>query len=123
MTAAGYIRLRRLSAGFTVEQVAERLAPRMRDRSEAIALIRMLETDGARARHNATLSALARVFPFDLAVYRQLLDEPADRHPAICRGCGCTHWDPCEDQQRMCGWATPDQCTRCATRDGLGQSS
>ena len=83
----------------------------------------MLETDGVRAKHEVTLALLGRAFPFDRAVYRQLLEEPADRHPPICRGCGCTHWDPCENAHGYCSWATADQCTHCAQRDGLGQSS
>jgi hypothetical protein len=30
---------------------------------------------------------------------------------AVCRSCGCSYYDPCEDG---CGWAEPDLCTACA---------
>jgi hypothetical protein len=117
---ATYLHLRRVAARLTVDQVAERLAPRARDRAEATALIYLLETAGVRARHTETLVMLAKVFPFDPLVYRQLAEEPADRHPRVCRGCGCSHWDPCRApfEEEGCAWATLTCCTRCAPEAG-----
>jgi hypothetical protein len=31
----------------------------------------------------------------------------------VCRTCGCSHEDPCEDG---CGWLEPDLCTGCGDR-------
>lgn len=117
---AAYLKLRRLAAGLSVEQVARRIAPRARDQAEATALIYLLETPGVRARHTETLIMLAKVFPFDPLVYRQLAEEPADRHPRVCRGCGCSHWDPCRApfEEEKCAWATLTCCTRCAPEAG-----
>lgn len=115
LTPAAYLRLRRHAAGLSVEDVARVIAPRERDRAEAAALVRTLETDGCRARHTRTLRELRRAFRFDANVYRQLCEEPANRHPRICRDCGCSHYDPCEDFEHggACGWAEPERCTSC----------
>lgn len=114
ISAPRYLQLRRLAAGLTVAQVGERIAPRLRDRAAAVALVALLETEGACARHDTTLSALGDVFAFDPLVYRQLSEAPADRHPLICASCGCSHWDPCEREDGCCSWAAPDQCSHCA---------
>lgn len=114
MTAPRYLQLRRLAARMTVKDVAERLAPRLRDRAAATALVALLETEGAVARHDTTLAALGHVFAFDPLVYRQVSETPADRHPEICEGCGCSHWDPCESESGCCSWSAPGQCSHCA---------
>lgn len=115
MTPAAYLRLRREDARLTIAQVAERLPTRHVDAGLAASVIRTLETPGARARHRATLDALRTVFPFDIDVYRQLCEEPAERHPQICRGCGCSTYDACveADGHTCCAWALPTLCTRC----------
>ena len=89
-----------------------------RDRTDAVALIRLWETEGMRAQFPAVLR-LKGAFPFDAEVYHQLSSEPADRHPAICRACGCSHWDPCDDPDHggSCGWSEPDLCTHCSDPD------
>ncbi|MDQ2762108.1 MAG: hypothetical protein M3Y22_00990 [Pseudomonadota bacterium] len=113
---AEYLSLRRKTAGLSIEQVAIAIAPRIFDRPAACALIRMLETPGHTARYPRTLQRLARIFPFDAGVYRQLVEEPADRHPSVCRSCGCSHWDPSPGSVvGNCEWSTPAMCGRCAT--------
>lgn len=118
LSPAAYLHLRRVAAGLSVDQVAERLAPRARDRAEATALIYLLETAGVRARHAETLHMLRAIFPLDPEVYRQLAEDPAERHPRICRSCGSSHWDPCTAGDECCAWATLTCCTRCARQTG-----
>jgi hypothetical protein len=116
ISAGRYLQLRREAAGFTIAQIAERLAPAHKDRSDAVALIKILERDGARPRHEGAIAVLRTIFPFDIAVYRQLCETPADRHPLICRGCGCSRYDLCEDETGCCHFEQPGQCTRCTER-------
>ena len=111
-----YLKLRRQASGLSIVEVAHIIAPTKRDRSEAVALVAILEAPGCRARHDETLEALAAAFRFDVSVYRQLADEPLERHPTVCRGCGCSEWDPCHVEHGCCGWASRDACTRCAGR-------
>lgn len=114
LTPAAYLRLRRKAAGVSIANAARRLAPN--NVGEASALIALLETDGAAARYVETLHGLRDAFPFDVDLYVQLRDAPADAHPRVCRGCGCSHWNPCvaADDTGTCGWASDDACTRCA---------
>ncbi|BCA60219.1 hypothetical protein [Sphingomonas sp. HMP6] len=109
-----YLNLRRRAAGLSIVEVARLIAPSPKDHAEAVALVAMLEAPGCRARFPETIEALQRAYPLDLAVYRQLADEPADRHPTVCRSCGCSEWDPCHHEQGTCGWASTTKCTRCA---------
>ena len=111
---AQYLQLRREAAKLSIDDVATALAPRIFDRPAAASLVRLLETPGFTARYGRTLQRLAKIFPFDPGVYRQLADEPADRHPRVCRSCGCSHWDPYPgDAMGNCVWQTPTMCTRC----------
>ena len=114
--AAAYLKLRREAAGLSISQVATTIAPKASRYAEALSLVTMLETDGVRARHTDTLIALHKAFPFDIVVYRQLADDPADRHPTVCRGCGCSEWDPFRPRYaaEFCGWANSTTCTGCA---------
>lgn len=110
ITPAYYLTLRREAAGLTRMQVARRLydikikrvfgdrRPRRLFASiaQALATIEQLEIPGARAKYPPVIDIIGGVFPLDADVYRQLVDEPADRHPAICRGCGCSTHDSCE---------------------------
>lgn len=116
LSPAAYLKLRRLAAGLTVEGLAELIAPRHTDRSEARALVRCLETEGVRARNRETIDLLADHFRIDPDVYHQLATEPPSRHPLICRGCGCSEYDPCSGPKGVCGWASLRACTRCADR-------
>ncbi len=114
LTAADYLRLRREAAKLSITQVADALSISGAVRGEVSGFLRLIETSGARVTRTDTLLRLQAIFPFDPAVYGQLIDEPADRHPQICRGCGCSHWDPCDqDGLGPCAWSTPTSCTRC----------
>ncbi|MCP8891284.1 hypothetical protein [Sphingomonas faeni] len=114
LTPAGYIRLRREAAGLSVRTVAGMLTRNATDAVVAFDLINALETLGNTARRPETLEALRSIFPLDPDVYRQLTSDPADSHPRICRGCGCSHWDPCtSDEHAACAWVTDTACTAC----------
>lgn len=115
MTPANYLRLRRKAAGLTIEQVAERLMPRVGFRPMVVAFLRILETDGSTARHRDHIDRLTAVFPLDPDVYYQLVNEPADRLPHICSGCGCSAYDPCTSADGACRFVASDACDRCIT--------
>lgn len=124
LTPAHYLRLRRAASGMSRRDLAYRLAsaivPRYRltdgarvpSLDEAMALIDMLETDGARARYRWTIEAIACFIPLDVDVYHQLATDAEDRHPQICRGCGCT-----DDSVAGDGWAVANLCIQCLNRD------
>jgi hypothetical protein len=123
ITPAQYLTLRREAAGLSRMQVARRLyAIKVRrffgDRrprrlfdsvDQALATIEQLEIPGARSKYRPVIDVLGGIFPLDADVYHQLIDEPADRHPAICRGCGCSAHDACDG---ICSLAR-GVCTRC----------
>lgn len=111
LTPAAYLRLRRESAGMSISAVALMIAPNRRDIAPARDLVRMLEIPGNTARHHDTLDRLQAAFPFDPSVYRQLAEDPADRHPRVCRGCGCSEYD--RGAEGAWDWATNAACTRC----------
>lgn len=133
LTPQAYLALRRRTAGLSVEAAAElilerasqhrtraRRLGRSAELAELRALVRQLEAPGVLARHVTTLDLLAVAFPLDVNVYFQLAHEPADRHPAVCRGCGCSQWDPCDrGTDGACAWASADLCTRCSGGDRL----
>lgn len=110
-----YLRLRREAAGLTVQQVAQKMTRNPRELATAIDLVELLEIPGNTARRHETLDRLQAAFPFDPAVYRQLKDEPAERHPRVCRGCGASAWDHGDGPF---AWATDQACIRCAGEDG-----
>lgn len=113
VTPARYLRLRRLAAGLSVDAVARSISAN--NQAEARALVLLLETDGSKARYRQTIEAFADAFPIDADVYLQLRDTPAEQHPRICRGCGCSEWDPCVagDGSHTCAWHGPATCSRC----------
>ncbi len=119
LTPAAYLTLRREAAGLTIGVVAGMLARKADEVAPALDLVHALETPGNTARRPETLEALRSVFAFDPDVYRQLANDPAESHPRICRGCGCSHSDPCvSDDLRgdfwgACAWATDTACTAC----------
>lgn len=118
LPAATYIRLRREAAGLSIEDVARRICGHPRDLATATDLVRMLEQPGNVARSNDTLDRLQAAFPFDPAVYRQLATEPADRHPRVCVGCGCSQWDSDDAHTIPFAWAGPHACVRCTGEAG-----
>lgn len=127
MTASRYLTLRREAAGLSPMQVARRLydiqirrfAGDRRPRrlfdcmAQALALIEQLELPGARVRYRPIIDLLGGIFPLDADVYHQLADEPADRHPRVCTGCGCSASDPCTHDDGLCSLdgATCSTCT------------
>jgi hypothetical protein len=118
LTPARYVGLRRKAANLTIDQVAERIARKATQQSEVRALLRLLETPGTVARDRDTIELLRVALPIDPDVYFQLATEPADRHPSICHGCGCSEYDPCGDEALgACAWAARDLCTRCSGGD------
>ncbi|MFC3579505.1 hypothetical protein [Sphingomonas hylomeconis] len=119
VTPAAYLRLRRKAAGLSVAAAARRIVGE-RGFDAASRLIRLLETEGVTARHRDMISGLADAFPLDADIYMQLCGAPAHQQPRICRGCGCSEWDPCvsADGAHRCGWAGPPACTRCAEAPG-----
>lgn len=110
ITPALYLRMRREAAGLSRMEVARRLhaiqikrfhsdrRPRRLFTSvdQALATIEQLEMPGARAKYRPVIDVIGGIFPLDADVYHQLADEPADRHPAICRMCGCSAHDACD---------------------------
>jgi hypothetical protein len=121
LTPQTYLALRRRAARLSVDDAAAlivenvtppRFVPRSERLAEARALIRQLETPGVLARHVTTIDLLAVAFPLDPNVYYQLAHEPADRHPTVCRGCGCSQWDRSEGASGACACAISDLCSR-----------
>lgn len=114
LTAADYLQLRRKAARLSVEEVARRLAPKGTPIGGVVAFVRLIETPRTRLHRDDTLLRLQGIFRFDPAVYRQLTEEPADRHPQVCRSCGCSHWDMGDDDSSDAStWSSPTSCTRC----------
>ncbi len=113
LTAAAYLRLRREAAGLTIAGVACALARKPEDLATATELVQLLEQPGNSARKSETLYALQAVFPFDQEVYGQLANEPAERHPQVCRGCGCSEWDTDDTHAVRFAWASVAACVRC----------
>lgn len=114
LTAAGYLRLRREAAGLKIADVARALAKKPEDLATATELVNLLEQPGNTARQHKTIYALQAIFPFDQEVYGQLATEPAERHPQVCRGCGCSDWDTDDTHAIRFAWASKHACVRCA---------
>lgn len=109
-----YLRLRRKAAGLSIADAASLIAQGSRaiDAQEAAALIRLLETPGVRARRLDPIWVIAVAYPVDPDVYQQLARGDADRHPTLCRVCGCSKYDNPGD------WYAPTLCTGCAQTRG-----
>ncbi|RDE04668.1 hypothetical protein [Sphingomonas aracearum] len=115
LTPADYLRICRKASGKSVDQVAEVIEPRHRRRSAVAALIRDLETPGTTANHVTLLDPLHGAFRFSSDVYFQLMTRPPERHPIICRQCGCDRHHRCHHEEiGDCDWTLPGLCSRCA---------
>ncbi|MHA6717920.1 hypothetical protein ACX40Y_00585 [Sphingomonas sp. RS6] len=115
MTAGLYLELRRKAAGLTRYDLARRLSQARAfplDRAAALRLIEQLERPGTSARHREVIAAIARIIPLDVAVYDQLANDPADRHPTVCMRCGCSADAPCTGAAGVCTLER-GTCTRC----------
>lgn len=112
-----YVRMRRRSAGLTIEQAARPFYKRDEHREDVETNLRMLERPGVRVKRIRDLD-LIRAFPFDPAIYNQLADDPANHHPRLCRRCGWDEWAGGTDREGSdLRWSEerPDFCTRCDT--------
>lgn len=135
MRPGAYLQLRRMAAGLTIDEVAAMIAYRAPDGpggpssptapvlagvAHALRLVEAAE----RGLIPAVVLRLSGAFPFDRAVYDQLVLLAADPasdlpRPMICGGCGCTWFDPCDHPtQGLCAWAetppgAPPLCTIC----------
>ncbi|UYY78431.1 hypothetical protein [Sphingomonas sp. R1] len=115
LTPSDYLRLRRTAAGLSIAEAATRLIDSRADQRRAEEFLRRLETPGRTALYRSTIAHLLHAFPFDPAVYWQLAEEPQQRHPRICHGCGCSAHDRCADADGgCCRWVEQDRCSACS---------
>lgn len=114
LTPAAYLHLCREASRMSVSATAIMMMKDSREVPAAMDLVRSLERKGTVARHRETLLALQSAFAFDPDVYHQLATEPPERHPQICRGCGCSEWDQRTELHGAFAWASAHACTRCA---------
>lgn len=116
-----YIRLIREAAGLTIAQTArpywikaEGRPDLAKIRADVERLTGDVERPGFVIRMDYLVDDLRRALPhFDADVYRQLRDEPADRHPSICRGCGCSSWSPSLTDDGCESTIENGRCTAC----------
>jgi hypothetical protein len=85
VTPGRYLRLRRQAAGLALETVP----------IDGVAML-AIERD-VRAPTDLELWALSQAFDFDVPV---LVSIARGVIPDICRGCGCSQWDPCSRMSR-----------------------
>jgi hypothetical protein len=119
-----YLRLRRIAAGLTIDDVALRtdttpVPLSARSRAEWIAAIEA----GTAELSPETALALSMVYRFDLAVLDALADLHAGRaavQPLLCRKCACSWFDPCETECGPCSWVDElaSKCSACFDADG-----
>lgn len=112
-----YVRLRRLAAGLTIAQAARPHWHRPEHRADVEAMTSRIERPGTVLRSEPLVDGICRSHPFEPAVYRQLRDDPAESHPEVCRGCGCTRWSPCVGRDGCdCTGHEGGSCTVCEQR-------
>lgn len=123
MTPGTYLRLRRTAARLSALELARRLYPRAAESAIAAsrALIERVEADEVTI--GATFSrTLAQHIAMDSEIFDRLTaiftgaDIPL---PQICRTCGCSWNDPCQDEWLdPCAWSVsdPNLCTHCERR-------
>jgi hypothetical protein len=131
MTPGTYLRKRREAAGLDLHQVAATLAVlpwAVRPAStEDVVLLEKRLILAECGTHDLTPEQallLRSVFRFDAEVYERLfLCHHAGRanglpRPDVCRGCGCSWHDACEDAGVGCHWsaADPTLCSACTDR-------
>lgn len=116
-----YLKMRRIAAGLTPADIAEQFITtpyRLEERGRAH-WIELIEAD-AQPADVSLLVALKRLFPFDLDVViklERIAQGSGEAPPALCRYCGCSWEDPCDDGGRPCAWAAPHLCTACVGKD------
>jgi hypothetical protein len=123
-----YLAKRRIAAGLSCADVAERLAalpwalrPAMsQDVDRLQAKLEAVER-GADLLTRPQIELLRNVFTFDVAIALQLVDReyggPAATQPAphLCRSCACSWHDACVTEHGPCAWSLSDShlCTAC----------
>lgn len=117
ITPAEYLRLRRVSMGLNIAQLAARIAPLLPADVNPFQLVHSLEAPRARARSRRTIKLLARVLPIDVDIYFQLANAGC-APPTLCHHCGCGIETPClsADGHERCT-ITNGECSRCASPD------
>ena len=123
LTPGAYLKMRRCARGFSVADVAEKIAtvPRLAEHAR-VELLELIEADAAPVSF-ATLVVLNNVYSFDFEVLATLerislgADVPM---PQVCRICACSTYDPCIRLPgyicaHTCSWAEYDLCSTCAT--------
>lgn len=124
MTPGTYLRTRREAVGLSMEKLLGMIGtvpaiPEHRRRE----WLEGIENDTIPPDQFA-LHALRSCFRFDVRVANQLIDihhyAAALPVPRLCRSCGCSNADPCNDGGRGCGWAEYDLCTICEQPGGNG---
>ncbi|MFC4255697.1 hypothetical protein GRI97_17565 [Altererythrobacter xixiisoli] len=111
-----YVRLRREAAGLSIEEAARPFWKQEHHRADVERNLARLEQPGVRLRRGFHTADLARAFPFEIEVYRQLCEAPEESHPRLCLACG---WDEWTIQPDTLGqdstWSTsdPQLCTLC----------
>lgn len=118
MTPGTYLRMRRVAAGLTIEDVALGLdsSPALSHRAR-VDLLTDIEADASPV-DASLIAALRFSYPFDRQVLGRLIaihDQGANiAMPQLCGGCACSFMDPCVDAHGVaCAWATRDTCTGC----------
>ncbi|MGY2732362.1 helix-turn-helix domain-containing protein [Sphingomonas sp. UYP23] len=129
ITPGAYLKMRRQAQGFSIEDVAARIATELHlSERMRVLWIKSIEGDVMPATFR-TIVALRQIFRFDLTVLAQLeaigqgVDIP---HPPLCRICACSERDPCFDADGSgCWWVLDDLlCNVCGDKiDGPSAES
>ena len=111
-TPGAYLERRRIAEGLSRRDVSLVYVDHIESARIAELTIGEFEAD----RRIAPLAALLRLrkaFKFDAHIYCALAEDLPI--PTLCRRCGCSWQDPCDDEERgPCGWsADPTLCTHC----------
>ena len=128
MSVGTYIRRRREAAGLSIEDIVLALGNTPAHRRNLRAQLEFLERDRLGfGMVEASIAVLAgsRLFAFDPHIARQLLGiqmrgPGAGDEPHICRACGCSYFDACEDPDfGPCAWSDrdPGLCTACEPQE------
>lgn len=115
MTPGRYVQLRREAAGLSVLDVVMLIVPDEARWPLTAMYTTAIEMGFATPSHSE-IHGLREAFRFDPYVLRQLI-AGIDPAPAICRVCGWSDLDPCDDEVHgPCAWATVehDLCSSCA---------
>lgn len=119
-----YVRICRETAGLTIAQASRPYwinavgRPDLdRIRSDVERNVAAIERVNTVLRHDYLIDDIRRALPtFDPGVYRQLRDEAPEHHPSICRGCGCTSWNPSTTIEGYESTIENGRCTDCVER-------